>query len=73
MWLMYAEERDAAAAVQAAREAAAEGRLAEHLAERREVAARERASGHSNGFSISPEQLGYPATDSIPVPVSNPC
>ena len=42
----FAEERDAAAAVQAAREAAAEGRLEEHLAERREAAARERASGH---------------------------
>ena len=36
----FAEERDAAAAVQAAREAAAEGRLGEHLAER--------ASGHSS-------------------------
>ena len=41
----FAEERDAAAVVQAAREAAAEGRLGEHLTKRREAAARERASG----------------------------
>ena len=43
----FAEERDAAAAYQAAREAAAEGRLDEHLAARREAAATERASGYS--------------------------
>ena len=41
----FAEERGAAAAYQAAREAAAEGRLGRHLAGRREAAASERASG----------------------------
>ena len=44
----FAEERGAAAAVRAAREAAAEGRLEEHLAERREARGkRKRAAGNA--------------------------
>ena len=44
----FAEKRDAAAAVQAAREAAAEGRLDSHLAERREAV----ASGLSSNWKL---------------------